>query len=205
LGVDMGAGVIGRRLGLFGLVLLLGGCGGMLLPSQSELDPSAFATYDDVQGAFDRITLEKTSTAELARLGFDPKQSPNVSVLSYLDVVERFMPNSSVAFDRLDPAVQACIFARTACEGYVFKAEHHSFSRSGSLILDLFGFVHTTTETGWTAQVLVLVMNGHVTHKIMSGQPNIQVVRDDVQPLGPVQNLGGALTTASGVALKTIR
>jgi hypothetical protein len=177
----------------------------MLLPTQSEVDPSLFVTYDDVQGAFDKITLEKTSTEDLAKLGFDAHESPNVAVLSYLDVVERFMPNSSIAFDRLDPAVQACIFARTACEGYVFKAERHSFARSGSLFLDLFGFVHTTTETGWTAQVLVLVMNGHVTHKIISGQPNIRVVRDDVEPLGPVQNLSGALTTASGMALKTIR
>src|SRR5215475_8203159 len=201
----MGGSVAARRLGLCGLILMLGGCGGMLLPSQSELDASAFSSYGDVQGAFEQITLEKTDTQDLAKLGFDPHQSPNVAVLSYLDVVERFMPNSSIAFDRLDPAVQACIFARTACEGYVFKAEHHSFARSGSLFLDLFGFVHTTTETGWTAQVLVLVMNGHVTHKIMSGQPNIRVVRDDVQPLGPVQNLSGTLMTASGMAIRTIK
>lgn len=194
-----------RFLGACGLTLALGGCGGVLLPSQSEIGTSKFESYDAVHGAFEKIALQQTSIGDMSGLGFDAQNAPNVGVMSYLDIVERFMPNSSMAFDRLDPAVQECIMARTNCQGYVFKIEHHDFQRSGSLLLDLFGFVHTTTETGWTAQVLVLVQNGHVTHKLLSGEPNVQIVRDDVQPLGPLQNLGATFMAGASVAARTIK
>lgn len=143
--------------------------------------------------------------SDLSTLGFDAQHTPNVAVLSYLEIVERFMPNSSMAFDKLDPAVQNCIMARTSCEGYVFNVEHHEFQRSGSLFLDLFGFEHLTTETGWTAQVLVLVQDGHVTHKLLSGSPNVRIVRDDVEPLGPMQNLSGVFATGTAVASRAIK
>ena len=194
-----------RFVGACGVTLALAGCGGLLLPSQSEIGSSKFATFGSVHSAFDKIALRQTSIGEMSDLGFDADTTPNVAVLSYLDIVERFMPNSSMAFDKLDPAVQECIMARTDCNGYVFKIEHHSFQRTGSLFLDLFGFVHTTEETGWTAQVLVLVQNGRVTHKLLSGEPHVQIVRDDVQPLGPMQNLGGVFAAGGSVALRTIK
>jgi hypothetical protein len=194
-----------RFVGACGVTLALGGCGGLLLPSQSEIGSSKFDSYGAVHGAFDRISLKQTSIDEMSDLGFDTNNTPNVAVLSYLDIVERFMPNSSMAFDKLDPAVQDCILARSACNGYVFKVEHHDFQREGSLFLDLFGFVHTTRETGWTAQVLVLVQNGRVTHKLLSGEPHVQVVRDDVQPLGPMQNLGGVFAAGTSIAVRTIK
>ncbi|HXC56118.1 MAG TPA: hypothetical protein VNU97_12545 [Rhizomicrobium sp.] len=193
-----------RRIGACGLILLLAGCDGMLLPSQSEIGSSTFTSYSSVHAAFDKISLKQTALSDLSGLGFDSQTTPNVAVMSYLDIVERFMPNSSMAFDKLDPAVQDCIMARTDCQGYVFKVEHHEFQRSGNLFLDLFGFLHTTTETGWTAQVLVLVQNGRVTHKLLSGEPNVQIVRDDIEPLGPMQNLGGMFAIAGSAAVRTI-
>ncbi len=194
-----------RFVSACGVALALAGCDGMLLPSQSEIGATKFQSYDAVRGAFDKIAVQQTSFNEMSDLGFDASNTPNVAVLSYLDIVERFMPNSSMAFDKLDPAVQDCIMARSRCEGYVFKLEHHEFQRTGSLFLDLFGFLHTTKETGWTAQVLVLVQNGRITHKLLSGEPNVQIVRDDVQPLGPVQNLSGMFAVGTSVAVRTIK
>ena len=194
-----------RRVGACGLIVALAGCGGLLLPSQSEIGETTFDSYSSVRQAFDKISLRKSSVSDLSMLGFDSQHTPNVAVLSYLEIVERFMPNSSMAFDKLDPAVQDCIMARTSCEGFVFNVEHHEFQRSGSLFLDLFGFEHLTTETGWTAQVLVLVQDGHVTNKLLSGQPNVRIVRDDVEPLGPMQNLAGVFVTGTSVAARTIR
>lgn len=185
--------------------LALSGCGGILLPTQSEIGSSAFKSYSAVHTAFNQIALRRTSMQDMASMGFDAENTPNVQVMSYLEIVERFMPNSSMAFDKLDPAVQDCIMARSSCEGYVFKVAHHDFVRSGSLFLDLFGFVHTTTETGWTAQVLVLVQNGQVTHKLLSGEPRVEIVRDDIQPLGPMQNLGGVFAAGTSVAMRTIK
>ena len=194
-----------RFVGACGLVVALSGCGGILLPSQSEIGETTFETYGAVHEAFDKISLRQSSVSDLSRLGFDAEHTPNVAVLSYLEIVERFMPNSSMAFDKLDPAVQECIMARTSCEGYVFNVQHHEFQRSGSLFLDLFGFEHLTTETGWTAQVLVLVQDGHVTHKLLSGSPNVRIVRDDIEPLGPMQNLGSVFVTGTSVAARTIK
>ncbi len=194
-----------RMIGACGLVVALTGCGGILLPSQSEIGDSVFDSYGSVRVAFDKISLRQSSVSDLSTLGFDAQRTPNVAVLSYLEIVERFMPNSSMAFDRLDPAVQDCIMARTSCEGYVFNVEHHEFQRSGSLFLDIFGFEHLTTETGWTAQVLVLVQDGHVTHKLLSGSPNVRIVRDDVEPLGPMQNLAGVFAAGTSVAARAIK
>jgi hypothetical protein len=194
-----------RLLGACSVVIALAGCGGILLPSQSEIGDSKFESYAAVNKAFAQIALHRSSVGDLSALGFDSQNTPNVAVLSYLEIVERFMPNSSMAFDKLDPAVQDCIMARSACQGYVFKVEHREFQRTGSLFLDIFGFEHTTTETGWTAQVLVLVQDGHVTHKLLSGQPNVRIVRDDVQPLGPMQNLAGVFATGTSVAMRTIK
>lgn len=197
--------VLARLVGACGLVVALSGCGGILLPSQSEIGDSIFDSYSSVRQAFDKIALKHSSVTDLSTLGFDAVHTPNVAVLSYLEIVERFMPNSSMAFDKLDPAVQDCIMARSSCQGYVFKVEHREFQRSGSLFLDLFGFEHTTTETGWTAQVLVLVQDGRVTHKLLSGEPNVRIVREDVQPLGPMQNLAGVFAAGTSVAMRTIK
>jgi hypothetical protein len=188
-----------------GISLLLGGCGGMLLPEQSEIHTSQFETYQAVRDAFDKIKPMRTSLDEMSALGFDVQNSSNAQILSYLDVADRFMPNGSLAFDRLDPAVQACIMARTACQGYSFEIKHQSIDRSGSLFLDIFGFEHTSTETGWSAQVLILVQDGHITHKLLSGEPNVQVVRTDIEPLGPAQNLSGIVGGSGSVGVTTTK
>jgi hypothetical protein len=194
-----------RFLSACGLVVVLSGCGGALLPSQTEAGTSSFDTYGAVRSAFEQIALKQSSVGDLSGLGFDAQHTPNVAVLSYLEIVEKFMPNSSMAFDRLDPAVQDCIMARDACQGYVFKLQHHESQRSGSLFLDIFGFRHTTTETGWNAQVLVLVQNGKVTHKLLSGEPNLRIVRNEVEPLGPLQNLAGLFETGTSMAARAIK
>jgi len=196
---------LGLWVSACGISLLLGGCGGMLLPTQSEINTSHFPSYQAVRDAFDKIQPMRTSLSEMSALGFDVQNASNAEVLSYLDIADRFIPNSSVAFDKLDPAVQACITARTACQGYEFKIKHKTIDRSGSLFLDLFGFAHTSTETGWSAQVLILVQDGHVTHKLLSGEPNVQVVRKDIEPLGPAQNLGGEIAVGGSLGAGTVK
>jgi hypothetical protein len=38
----------------------------------------------------------------------------------------------------------------------------------------------------------LLVENGRVAYKIMSGRPHIEDSQEQVQPLGPLQDLGGS-------------
>ena len=101
-----------------------------------------------------------------------------MEILSYLGVIERFMPRNSIRFDKLDPAVQSCIEARDRCTAYVFRPGQLHQERTGSIFLDLLGFERTTVNTGWTAEVVFLVQDGRVAYKVMSGKPNIDTSQD---------------------------
>ena len=181
---------------------VLVGCGGLgLLPHQTEIKNTSFKTYKDVEVAYGQIDPGHTRTADLVTIGFDANDSPNVEVLSYLGVIERFIPRDSIRFDNLDPIVQQCIIARERCTGYVFHPERLHKERLGSWVLDILGFQRTTVDYGWSADVVLLVMDGHVAYKVMSGHPHIEDFHHDVQPLGPFQDLTGTvLHTASAVS-----
>ncbi|HTQ14036.1 MAG TPA: hypothetical protein VMH86_09185 [Rhizomicrobium sp.] len=179
------------------VTLSLVGCGGLgLLPYQTDVKNTNFKSYDAVQIAYKQIAPGVTRESELADLGFDASTTPNVEVLSYLGVIERFMPRDSVKFDSLDPAVQSCIEARDRCTAYVFRPERLHQQRTGNWFLDILGFERTTVSYGWSAEVVLLMQDGRVAYKVMSGRPRIQDYHDNVQPLGPLQDLGGAMMRA---------
>lgn len=176
------------------VALILVGCGGLgLLPRQTDIKNSSFKSYKDVQTAYESIAPGETRTSDLVRIGFDSEDSPNVEILSYLGVIERFIPRDSIRFDDLDPVVQKCIEARDRCSGYVFHPEHLHQERLGNWFLDVLGFQRTTVNYGWSAEIVLLVMDGRVTYKVMSGQPRIEDYHHNVQPLGPLQDLSGTM------------
>ncbi|HUJ02502.1 MAG TPA: hypothetical protein VLW75_02615 [Rhizomicrobium sp.] len=178
---------------------MLAGCGGLgLLPSQTDDQNTHFQSYDDVEAAYEAVRPGQTPASDLSKEGFDSAHSPNVEVLSYLGVIERFMPRNSISFDELDPAVQSCIEARERCTAYVFHPGRLHQERTGNFLLDLFGFERTTVSTGWQAEVVFLVQDSRVAYKVMLGKPNIDTSRDLVQPLGPLQDFGDTvMRTAS--------
>ena len=173
-------------------MLSLVGCGGLgLLPHESKVSANQnFQTYDQVTAAFATIVPGETRVSDLSKLGFDTATTPNVEVLSYLGVIERFMPRNSLSFDHLAQPVQACIEAQERCSAFVFHPDHIESHRFGSFVLDLLGFERSTLNTGWAAEVVVLVQDGHVAYKLMSGRPRIEDTNETFQPLGPLQDLG---------------
>jgi hypothetical protein len=176
------------------VTLALVGCGGLgLLPYRTDIKNTNFKSYGAVQTAYEAITPGLTRESDLSKLGFDAANSPNVEVLSYLGVIERFMPRDSIKFDELDPAVQSCIEARDECSAYVFKPERLHQERQGNWLLDVLGFERTTVNYGWSAEVVILIHDGRVAYKVMSGEPNIHDYHNLVQPLGPLQDFGGAV------------
>src|SRR5271155_2330484 len=96
----------GRLFGVAASVLVtsvLVGCGGLgLLPHESEIKNTSFKTYSDVEVAYKEISPGQTRPADLVAMGFDSNDSPNMEVLSYLGVIERFIPRDSIRFDTLD-------------------------------------------------------------------------------------------------------
>jgi hypothetical protein len=163
-----------------------------LLPQTTNAQNSSFQSYDDVSKAYDRILPGSTSAPQLSGMGFDVDHTSNVEVLNYLGVIERFMPRESITLESLDPAVRNCVSARAGCTGYIFRPSKRTDQRVGNVLLDTLSFKRTTVSSGWSAEVLVLVQNNMVTYKLFSGKPRIDGTEERAQPLGPVQDLGGA-------------
>ncbi|HEX4026315.1 MAG TPA: hypothetical protein VHX18_01755 [Rhizomicrobium sp.] len=189
-----------KLLGLLHLVLIFGailavlaGCGG-LLPDQQAQTAGPFQSYDQLVDAFNEIVPGMTNAQDLPGLGFDPRTA-NVDVLSYVNIEGRFLPAAGLRREHLDPAVQACIRAQAYCTGYVFHPSPTENKRLGALVPDVPGFERITR---WSADVTLLVMNGRVIHKVFSGTPRSENLDDRKQPLGPLQDLGGALAHAAG-------
>jgi hypothetical protein len=131
---------------------------------------------------------------ELAGLGFDPDANPNVKILTYLDLIERFMPNPSITKEDLDAEVRACIEAREKSQAWEIELSEVKARRYGNVLLDVTGFVKKTHETGWRFNGLLLIREGRVVYKLSSGQPSVDRNERKVKPLGPLQEIDSFLT-----------
>jgi len=177
-----------RPILLAALALLAPGCSSLLPTSQSTAK-SNWHFFREAKSAFDRIVPGETATNELAELGFDPSTNPNVRILTYLDIIQRFMPNQSIALDDLDPSVRAFIEGRERGQAWEVELNNVKSQRYGSVILDVTGFVKKTHDTGWQFKGLLLIREGRVIYKLSSGQPNLDRYDKKVRPLGPLQEL----------------
>jgi hypothetical protein len=172
---------------LAGLAFLTSGCAG-LFPRADSTTKSPWTTYQEAQAAFDRIIPHQTAVSELKALGFDP-ESPNAKSLTYLDVIQRFMPNHSMTKGDLDPAVRKCVEALDQCRASELELIETRSRRFGGLFLDVTGFKRQTRETGWQFKALVLFRDSVVVYKLAAGQPLIDRSSERVRPLGPLQEL----------------
>lgn len=185
------------------LACLLPGCASWgVLPSTTETTETPFQTYKSAEDAFNKVKPFVTTTRELKARGFDPYSTPNIKVLNYLDLLPRFLPQQSIKLEDLDPAVQACLTAREACQGWLAEPSISSKDRTGNVALDVLGFERETTSTGWKASMLLLVQNGVVVYKLWSGTPSILEVKTEKKPLGPLQDLSGPAASAVSGAVK---
>lgn len=176
-------------------VAALSGCGS-LLPAQSEKSNGGFKTYADVLHAYAKVKPGQTRVTDLTTIGFDAGQ-PNVEQLSYLGVMERFLPRANMGLSDLAPEVRNCVKARQHCTAYVFSPSQVHQQRTGDTMLDVFGFDRTTVSQGWSAEVTLLIYDDRVTYKVISSKPHIQTTQEKVQPLGPLQDIGTAVVPAA--------
>ena len=187
---------------LAGLAFLLSACASAVLPSETQVQASRFQTYADAEAAYAAVVPMATTEEELKALGIDAATQPNITVLNYLDVRGRFLAQQTVGLADLDPAVQACVTARTACTGIFAQPGALARERVGDVSLDLLGFRKETLETGWKAEMLFLLVDGVVIYKLWSGTPNLEARKTQTNPLGPLQDLSGA---AGGAIRDVIR
>lgn len=173
-------------------ILTSGGCGG-LLPSVKQTTKSPWLKFEDAKKAFDRIKPNETTQEGLKQLGFDPFETPNVKLITYLELIQRFLPNESIGLEDIDPGVRACLQVRKHCQGYEVSPEMLSSRRYGNALLDLLNFRRKKVTTGWKFNALIVLKEGLVVHKIWGGEPNVSKFEDKKNPLGPLQNVDSIL------------
>jgi hypothetical protein len=189
------------RLAAFAAVLGLVACASDVLPRTERQASGPFESYEIAEAAYRVIEPGVTTVAKLRELGIDPATTPNLSVVNYVEVMRHFMPNDTIALGDLDPAVQGCIAAKTACSGWLLTPGASATQRTGDVSLDVLGFQRETEETGWSAAMLLLLADDVVVYKLWSGTPHTAERREETNPLGPAQDLTGAARGAIGSAI----
>ena len=177
-----------RRITLLSLVFVLASCGNSL-PKQRDEVRSKWSTFEEAKSSYDQIQTNQTTVNELKVLGFDPFTYPNIRILTYLDIVDKFIPNPSIKFEDLDSGIQQCIQAKKNCFAYQIAPSVKQSKRLGNPALDVMNFREITETRGWEFNALVVLIDDTVVYKIWGGQPSVEIYRDKDQPWGPVQVL----------------
>lgn len=169
--------------------LALGGCSSML-PSGKTDPESRWQNYEDVVKQFASIEVEKTSDATLEEMGLHPKVTPNVTLLSYGDIMSRYAPTGLHDGDKVDSGIRECLVARQVCSAYRIDITRENRQRIGNFALDFLGFKRVAEITGWRFTGTLVLVNGTVVFKESGGTPSVHRKESDVNPLGPLQMLG---------------
>lgn len=171
--------------------LLLSGCASWLPRARSE--SSDFKSFEEARSAVDSLVPMQSDVASLSKLGIDPVHQPNIKILTHADVVRRFVPSGLLERKDLDPGVMACLEAREACRGWEINATRILKARTGYFLPDFTNFVRRSETTGWRFNALVLLVHDVVVYRAWGGQPNVNEIEVNTNPLGPLQDLGPAM------------
>ena len=173
------------------------GCSHWFLPNTKENMKSQWETYEDAENAFNAIELYRTTEEDLHKMGYNPYDTPNIKVLTYLEMLTRFIPNQSVTKDDLNPELADCLDAKDFCYGYVISAKKINKQRHGNFILDILRFNRKTRKSGWIFNGFIVMKNQKVVYKIHSGDPKVEENREDTNPLGFLQDPAGLISDAA--------
>jgi hypothetical protein len=175
-------------VGMAAVAWLALGCA-KLLPYERESIESPWESFEGAKAAFDLVRLEETNDEELRGLGFHPFGAPNVEILTFMDVYQRFVPHDGIRLADQDPGVQRCVEVRERCTGYRVRPKRTFSKRHGNFVLDYLSFRRQTETTGWEFGSLLVLVDGRVVYKLWEGNPSLLTREDRVQPLGPLQEL----------------
>lgn len=173
----------------FMAALVVSGCAA-LLPRASAVTNSPWKSYGAVVDSYEKVVPDRTTVQEMKKLGFDIYSTPNLKILSYVDVA---VTSQSMKKEETSSGILACLKAQSLCNGYVFEPQVVKSKRYGNFWKDIFYFKRQTKETGWKFKASFLVINNVVVDKYWSGEPQINQDKEVINPLGPIQELGGLL------------
>jgi hypothetical protein len=176
-------------LAIVACLVFLTGCSS-LLPRAKLVTEGPWQSYLEAQQTFDKIIPNQSTIEDLKTLKLDPGSNPNITILTYSDVIRRFIPSPSVNESDLAPGVKTCITAQAACKGYEVIQKLSKRTRFGGFWADFLNFKRKVDVTGWSFTGVILIKNDVVIYTLAGGQPNIQELEENVNPLGPFQGSG---------------
>lgn len=179
------------RLTLVLAVALGAGCSSLLPKGKTET-AAPFKTFEEGKRTFDSIEPGRTTLQELKLLGYDPYVNPNVTVLNYSDVLNKYAPNAA-RDEYLEPGIRECLRLQSKCSAYSIEHRQVRRDRVGNFFLDLINYERRTEITGWRFAAVVVVVEDRVVHKAWSGIPAISESEESLNPLGPLQDRATAL------------
>ncbi len=175
------------------VALLLAGCTSLLPRARNETSP--FKSFEEARDAIDGLVPMKSDVATLTKLGVSPVLQPNTLILTHADIVRRFVPSALLKREDLDPGVLACLEARDACRGWEITGARILKARTGNFVADFSNFSRRSETTGWRFNALILLVNDVVVYRAWGGQPNLNEVEVNTNPLGPLQEIGPSIIT----------
>jgi hypothetical protein len=174
---------------------LLSGCASLLPKSQTE--SPTFQTFDEARKSVESLVPYSSDKNTLISMGLDPIKQPNTLILAYADVVRRIASGGVISKEDLDPGMRTCLNARDACRGWELNVARITKARTGGFFSDFFNFKRRTETTGWRFNALILMVNDQVVYRAWGGQPEINEVELQTNPLGPFQDMGPATVTSN--------
>lgn len=170
--------------------IICSGCSS-LLPKRYEQSHSYWEKYEQVDNIGKRITAGKTLD-DLAGIGVDIYKTQNVEHLTHLDVAKRFgllgFKDESL---KTPVGVKKMLEAAERGRGYELTVNNTVEVREGSFWKDFLNFRKVTRKTGWEYKILIITVDDTVQYVLHKGNPNINNVVIEKNPLGPFQRVNG--------------
>jgi hypothetical protein len=168
------------------MLLMLSGCAAFL-PSAKEVVQVPWKSFQEVQTAYGTVVRNQTTVQQLKQVGFDIYSTPNVRILSYIDIATN---TQNIKYEDLSSGLALCIKVKDNCLGYQIEPKVMVNERIGNFWLDIFNFKRKTKGSGWRFKALFLIIDDVVVDKFWSGDPKILEERETKNPLGPLQEAG---------------
>ena len=183
-----------------GIVISSIGCSS-LLPERGTVSNSQWESFDDVKASFGNIAPGLTTVQDLKERGINLETMPNTKQLTYIEVARRFgmigfKPDPRIKIPR---GVIKLVQAGERGKAYSLKVSNLSTKREGNLLLDILRFKRVKHNTGWEYEVLVITVDNVIEYVLYAGNPNVDIVESERNPLGPFNSID------AGTVIKAVK
>lgn len=179
-----------KMLALTSLLLVAVGCSG-LLPKKYTVTHNQWTEYEQISVIGNHIHAGQNIN-DLKLVGVDVDKTKNIEHLTHLDVAKKFGLIGHKDDSLKTPAgVQKMLDAAEKGRGYELTVQHTTETREGNFWKDFFKFKRITRTTGWKYNILIITVNDKVEYVLHKGNPNINRLTIEKNPLGPFQSING--------------